>query len=227
MRIKMRPSKSWAPFVSQFRFKRHIPNGLGTLLVVAAIFLGSFTCWFTESHAAGPWKAQILDAETKKAIEGVVVVAAWFRRYTSVGGWAGGGYYDSEEVVTGSDGQFVIQSRRIFSLNPFSSIQGPQFYIYKAGYGLWRFQGQDAWPNDAYEQGELAKKAWDQFTGSGVVIELPPLKTMKERVDYVSKASASPEIPSSAIPQYRKELDREFLALGFRPGGREKEGTSR
>ena len=51
--------------------------------------------------AAGPWKGQIVDKETGKPLEGVVVLATWYKAYSTHGGWGGAGYHDSEE---GRDG---------------------------------------------------------------------------------------------------------------------------
>ncbi|MGH7768233.1 MAG: hypothetical protein ACREQP_12315, partial [Candidatus Binatia bacterium] len=53
-------------------------------------------------------------------------------------------YYDSEEVVTGPDGRFVIQPRRSFwFFPPFRPLKAPNFYIFKPGYGEWKFKGQE------------------------------------------------------------------------------------
>jgi hypothetical protein len=174
-----------------------------------------------ESQAAGPWKAQVLEAETGKPLEGVVVLAVWYRRYTSPGGWAGGGYYASEEVVTGPDGRFVIQARSTFTLLPFlTTIQGPEFLIFKPGYGQWRFQGSDNWPKDAYEYGMRSREAWRQFEGEGVVIELPPLKTRKERLDFFPPRPG--DVPDSKMPRYLEAVNQERVFLGLEPSGRGK-----
>ncbi len=66
-------------------------------------------CFPVMSESAGPWKGQVVDKETGKPLEGVVVLARWERRYTSfVGEMGGNEYYDSEEVVTDAEGRFVI-----------------------------------------------------------------------------------------------------------------------
>ena len=38
---------------------------------------------YTLSEAAGPWRAQVIDKETGKPIEGAVVFVRWEKRYTS------------------------------------------------------------------------------------------------------------------------------------------------
>ena len=168
------------------------------------------------SEAAGPWKAQVIDAETDKPLEGVVVLAAWYKAYASVGGWAGGEYYDSEEVVTGPDGRFGIQSRWTFTLNPFSTIKGPDFYIFKSGYGRWRFQGDlSSLKLDLREQEARGRKLWEQFEGEGVVIELPRLKTREERLQFLREAPSPLRVPPSRMPKYRDAINQEAVSLGL------------
>src|SRR3990170_3762971 len=81
------------------------PSGRGLLIGWSVGSLASALClltlWVGIGEAAGPWKAQIVDAETGRPLEGVVVLAVWIRYTASVGGWAGAKYYASEEVVTG------------------------------------------------------------------------------------------------------------------------------
>src|SRR5713101_664691 len=100
------------------------------------------------SRAAGPWKAQVVNAESSRPVEGVVVLAYWIKYRPSLGGWAGGEYYDAEEVETDAEGRFVIGARSTVVLDPFAKISGPIFTLFKPGYGLWRFQGAAEWPFD-------------------------------------------------------------------------------
>jgi hypothetical protein len=84
-------------------------------------------------------------------------VPAWYKAY-SRGGWGGAGYYDSEETVRDINGRFIIQSKQTWTINPFSNIKGPEFYIFKSGYGQWQFQDQDQWSKDALESEEQRKQ---------------------------------------------------------------------
>lgn len=191
---------------------------------VRFLYVVMFVAWMigplpAEVTAGGPWKAQVVDAETGKPLEGVVVLAVWYRRYTSPGGWAGGGYYDSEEVVTGPDGKFVIHAKSTWTLLPFlTTIKGPEFYIFKPGYGQWRFQGSDRWPKDLYEQQAMVEKAWEQFTGGGVIIEMPPLKTREERRKFYQGSFLGPpsDVPGNRMKQWKEAEDVERAYLGFR-----------
>ena len=53
------------------------------VIIFSALMFGGLS---GQANVAGPWKAQIVDAETGKPVEGVVVLAVWYRRYTSPGG---------------------------------------------------------------------------------------------------------------------------------------------
>ncbi len=185
------------------------------LLLISIFALGALTVP-TLGEAAGPWKGQIVDQETKKPPEGVVVLWVWYRRWTSPGGPAGGGYYDSEEVVTGPDGRFVIPARSTFTFLPFLTIiEGPYFYIFKPGYGQWRFQGADTW--EGYERSDRFQAAKAQLEADGAVMELPPLKTSKERREFLSYASPPGEVPAARMPRYLETIDGERVFVGFPP----------
>ena len=183
------------------------------LLVVVSV-LGSLGV-IEPATAAGPWKGQVVDKETGKPLEGVVVLAGWYKSYNTHGGWGGAGYYDSEEIATDINGHFTIQSKQTWTINPFSTIKGPEFYIFKSGYGQWQFQGQDRWSKDALE-GEEQRQAWRMFVGEGVTLELPRLTSRDDRLRFLSRPSA--EIPSEKMPKYLEALDRERLSLGLKPG---------
>lgn len=171
--------------------------------------------WPKPAHTAGPWKAQVVDAETGKPLEGVVVLAYWLKYTETIAGTAGGEFYDAEEVVAGLDGRFVIQARSMWTLNPFRTIKGPEFVIFKPGYGRWRFQGSGEWPRDVVERKEHVKKAWEQFETEGVLIEMPQLKTREQRLKFYDTVSWS-FVPLERTKQLREALDEERVYLGFR-----------
>src|SRR2546422_11208690 len=78
----------------------------------------------SRAEAAGPWQAQVVSAETKQPLEGVVVLAWWTRHVRSFGG-PSEEYRDSHEALTDKDGRFRIPSRWVFSLNPLMFFSGP------------------------------------------------------------------------------------------------------
>ena len=91
----------------------------------------------THAEAAGPWKAQIVDAETGQPIEGVVVVAIWKTEPAGIRMHPNREFFDVDEVVSGVDGRIVIPERTLFSWQRFTWVIGPQILMFKAGYGIW------------------------------------------------------------------------------------------
>lgn len=170
------------------------------------------------ARAAGPWKAQVVDADTGEPLEGVVVLMYWIKYTGSFAGWAGGEFYDAEEVVTGQDGRFVVPSRWVFTLNPFKKVFR-EMVIFKPGYGQWEFRDAKEWEKLPYWKESKARReeAWKQFEGEGVVMELPPLKTREERLKFYGSFGGSPPfVPLEKTKRLRKAEDTERVYLGFR-----------
>jgi len=169
------------------------------------------------ADAAGPWHGQVIDAETGKPLEGVVVLATWWKHFASVGGWSNGKLYDSEEVVTDAEGRFAIKSRWLINWFPLlSEIRGPQLYVFKPGYGKWRFQGEEEWLKlEIGERGARKEEALREFEHGTVIIELPPLKT-EERLGTID-IDPYGRIPDSKMPRFLEALDQERVLRGRPP----------
>ena len=191
----------------------HTLKCAAVLRIAISILAGAGPLGFAE--AAGPWKGQIVDAETSRPLEGVVVLAVWTKYTSSLGGAAAPRYDASEEVVTGADGRFVIQAQSPFTLNPFSKISGPEFTMFKPGYGQWRFQGSKDWPRDAYDRKAKGKEAWRQFTNEGAVIEVPTLRTREERMRFLHVVDWSPLVPWEKTKLIREAVNMERAYLGL------------
>src|SRR3989442_15125644 len=97
--------------------------------VLVLLMSGAMAAAF-EPPGEGPWRGTIVDADTKQPLEGVVVLAVWNERYGSIGGGAGGGFFDSEGRVDGPGGEMTIR-RRQTKFKPFTNIQSPPFSIFK------------------------------------------------------------------------------------------------
>lgn len=167
--------------------------------------------------AAGPWKAQVVDADTGEPLEGVVVLMYWIKYTGSFAGWAGGEFYDAEEVVTGPDGRFVVPSRWVFTLNPFKKVTRGMV-IFKPGYGRSRLRDAKEWEKLPPAEREVRyEEAAKQFEGEGVVMELPPLKTREERLKFYRTFGGShPLVPPERTTQLSEAEDTERAYLGFR-----------
>ena len=182
------------------------------LIVALAVLFGP-----PAAGAAGPWKAQVVNAETGQPLEGVVVLMYWIKYTGGPAGWAGGEFYDAEEVVTGQDGRFVVPSRWVFTLNPFKKVFR-QMVIFKPGYGQWEFRDAKEWEKlSDWESKARRGEAWKQFEGDGVVMDLPPLKTREERLKFYGSFRGSPTlVPPERTKQLDEAQDTERAYLGFR-----------
>lgn len=154
--------------------------------------------------AAGPWKAQVVDAETKQPLEGVVVLAMWTRHMRTFGG-PSQEYYDSEEVLTDREGRFTITARSFFSLNPLVFFRGPGFLIFKPGYG------HPIWP------GGMQREIWPEGNLDSIVIEMPRLRTLKERREYLGVLRGGfLATPREKMPLLERAIAEERRAVGYK-----------
>jgi len=176
----------------------------GTVLV---IFLLALTAFAPEARAGGPWRARVVDAETGQPVAGVVVLAYWTRSNPSPGGWGGTEYSASEEVVTGPDGRFRIGSRWSYMIPLITKVDGPEWRIFKPGYGRWSYGD--------IENGEKFDR------GEEITISLPPLKTRDERLAILR----GPEnitgviVPGEKKPRLLEAVNSERVALGLQKIG--------
>ena len=176
-----------------------IPRALIVLVWLGLSELGAVGA----AHAGGPWKGQIVDAETGAPLDGVIVLTYWVKFTASVGGWAGGDFVDAEEVVTGSDGRFVIPPHSTFTLLPWRKIKG-QLVILKSEYGQWAFRGGNP----------LLESIWTRLEREGEIIELPRLHTRDERLMYYRLHSGTPTyVPPERASRLREAWNAERAYL--------------
>ena len=154
----------------------------------------------------GPYRGQVIDAETKAPLAGAVVVAAWTRDriypFHSVNE-----RYAVREVLTDSEGRFLIDARDVEAHAPRRTLR-PDFTILLPGYGS--FPSFQRAPT-----GFLG----DLFEREGTTVELPRLRARKERLD--SLRAADPynlsEDPFKEIPSHTELFNQERRALGLEP----------
>jgi hypothetical protein len=154
----------------------------------------------------GPYRGQVIDADTKAPLAGAVVVVAWTRDrlypFHSVNE-----RYAVREVLVGPDGRFVMDAKDIEERAPRRTLR-PDFSIFLPGYGSFpRFQKAPT--------GFLG----DLFEREGTTVELPRLDARRERLE--SLRAADPynfsEDPFKEIPQHTEQFNRERRALGLEP----------
>jgi hypothetical protein len=164
------------------------------------------------ADAAGPWQAQVVSAETRQPLEGVVVLAWWTRHVRSFGG-PSEEYRDSQELVTGKDGRFTIESRWFFSLNPLVFFRGPFFMMFKSGYGRFGWPGYETLPKERREELGTAAKL---LLLDGIVLEMPRLGDIEQRREYVNKLQGSYlVVPIERRPLLQNAIVEERRMLGY------------
>jgi hypothetical protein len=188
-------------------------------LGLAAILGGALPA---AAEAAGPWRAQVVDAETGEPLEGVAVIGVWQRRLVGHGLvplWPTG-LVGADETVTDGQGRFTLP-RRFFAPALGTHVPEPELGLFKAGYGGWRFRDRGS-----------------SLTTPGAVIELRPLGSLDERRRYLQgvwtreeRAAlhahwAGAEAPANWIDlpyrdarRYEAAINAERAVLGLRPIG--------
>ncbi len=78
----------------------------------------------------GPYEGRVVDADTGKPIEGVVILGTWYTAQFSPAG-STHDFYDAKETVTDKKGDFSIQGR---GLKVLSNLEPMHILIFKAGY---------------------------------------------------------------------------------------------
>ena len=154
----------------------------------------------------GPYEGRVVDVETGKPIEGVVVLGVWYKETPTVAG-AVSSYYDAKEAITDKNGEFQIQG---LGLRIFSNVAPMNVLIFKAGYA---YIGMGPWESFKLDGGLLDKKV--NFEWNKAIIPLKKL-TMEERMkqgspDYPSKA------PEEKIRLILREINEDRKERGLKP----------
>ena len=148
----------------------------------------------------GPYKGRVVDAETGKPIEGVVVLGVWYKEIATAAGGVGS-YYDATETVTDKSGEFEIKGK---GLKILSNIGPMHVLIFKAGYeyiGMYPWDTLKADPRKINGEGEKA------------IIPLRRLTT-EER-----EKQGSPDYPSEAPEKIRlmlREINKDRVERGLK-----------
>jgi hypothetical protein len=191
--------------------KRYWVTGLIVLLV--AVGAG----WLLRPlPMSGPWRAQIVDAETGQPIGGVIVLAVWDKR-TFAWPHPDRQYHDSEEAVSDHDGRIVIRARVVTSRHPFARFLGPFLTVFKPGYGRWQFQGTPtASGEDFTAASRRAEADRYRFAHEGVVIVMSRVRSREERKEILDGLMPV-DVPQSRIPRIFAAYSQERVRLGLSP----------
>jgi hypothetical protein len=186
---------------SQLEIKR-----VGRIAAVAALFFPLLCSVPFLSHAARPWKGQVVDKETKKPIDGVVVLMVWYRHYSLMDQTRE--YHDSEEAVTDANGRFTISSRWYW--NWFVFPEKPDIFVFKGGYGRWEIQDYGKYTEAKYPH-PLERRA-ARLADEGAVLEFQPINSREERVEQLRLPIL---VPRERLPKLREAVNNESEKLGL------------
>lgn len=178
------------------RWRRYIPWAIIALVALVVI---SQVGWLL--YTGGPYRGQLVNAETRQPLEGAAVLFYW--RRNAYGGAGGPVKYhlDAKEVLTDEDGRFHIPWFVGISLNPLSLVLEPSAIFYLPGY---RSVLAEVDPPDG--------KAFRDPT----VIPMRKLQTRKERRDRIGGVLPS-RVPNEAMPNFIRLMNTEREALGLKP----------
>jgi hypothetical protein len=150
-------------------------------------------------RALGPWKGQVVDAETKQPLQGVTVVAGWYRHWPDFNGLPTFGYVASEQVVTDKHGKFTIKTPSLIRSDPIV-LEEPEFHFFKPGYERWRFQGEEGPLRLNVRERKLPRQeAMRQPQDKGIVIELVPRKALEEQLMFHGNPGRAAPGPSDTL----------------------------
>jgi len=154
----------------------------------------------------GPYRGQVVDAETKAPLAGAVVVVHWLRdRLYPVHMVAEN--YAVRETVTDSKGRFFLGVRDVEEDAP-PRTRRPAFLIFIPGYG-------------SYPHGHVSPTG---FTGGiferpGAIVELPRLVHQEERRKRLRSFGphSYSDKPFQDLPEFMRRINAERVAIGLEP----------
>jgi len=192
-----------------------------TLLITAIIVLGLLANneW---AQAGGGWvfywdgsyHGKVIDADTKEPIEEAVVVAVYHENCYGIVQTISG-EIGVQEVLTDVQGYFLIPTFWRFGL-PFCWFSHTKFFVFKPGHGSFPGSGLigetlPLEPSSVYFKTKIyspdnpnLKHSEDMFK-TGVIVELPKLKTAEELRRY--------PVPNPVTSEYLRSKLKEFLRL--------------
>lgn len=165
--------------------------GILAMLVVSVQCLAA--CIAPLTYSAEPINAQIVDAETKRPIEGVVIVANWQLKEGTLGGSVPAGQLMVMETVTDKEGKFTFPA-----WGPKTTWKGhlvnedPQLLIFKSGYRYRRLLNAYSSSREARLK-EIRRSDWN-----GKQIELELLQAMSVQSQYENLLDFSKEVDNFA-----------------------------
>ena len=146
-------------------------------------------------HHYDPYYGKVIDEETKKPLEGVVILANYYTWMHASPGGPAVYFLDAQEVVTDKNGEFRVPSLNAFAFRPLSTFNTyPGFTIFKPRYKCYR----KGLLEDEYE-----------------TVELRELKTKEDRLNYTGCYPES--VPYNKMKKLIEQYNIERIELGLQP----------
>lgn len=161
------------------------------------------------------FSGKVIDTETKKPIEGAVVVAVYNKSTIGLGAGTISSIISVQEALTDKDGMFHIPSYTTL-IQPFSWEIGTAFIIFKPGYvSISGLNLEECLSGGMFKESELPWLYNQQlkYKISSGVVELPKLKTREER-NKASMIGVS-GYRSKDLPLLYKAINEEDRYLGI------------
>jgi hypothetical protein len=154
----------------------------------------------------GPYRGQVVDAETKAPLVGAVVVVHWLRDRVFPFHMVAENYA-VRETVTDAEGHFLVDARDVEAGAPHRT-RRPAFLIFQPGYG--KFPG-----------GQVSPKGFTGgiFERDRMVVELPRLADREERRKQVQSFGphSYSQDPFRDLPELMRRINAERIAIGLEP----------
>lgn len=183
-------------------------------LCLVLVMAGTLAAWAQDTETwdryldrpRGPYRGQVVDAETKAPLVGAVVVALWWRNrvypFHSVAE-----HYAVRETVTDTEGRFFLEVKDVEEGAPRRTYH-PEFLIFQPGYG-------------SYPRKHVAPTGLTvgKFEGLGTVVELPRLVDREERWKHLwlFGPHSYSDKPSRDLPELMRRINIERIAVGLEP----------
>jgi hypothetical protein len=201
---------------------KHLIASIIFITIIVFFTVSAFAGWLIFHKSA--FRARVIDAETKEPIEGAVVVVVYEKHvYGPAGGYSS--VVKVKEALTDKKGEFFFPSYTT-GIHPFSREYYTEFIIYKPGYGNFpnfqvsppTFVDWDKFFSEDYGTKKVVRKRSKSATVTFGVVELPRLRTWKER--RKANPSSISDIPKSKWPLLNEMIEKEDKWLRHNKGWR-------
>ena len=150
------------------------------------MFLASAGCR-TGPAQWGPFRGQIVDAETGAPIPGAHVMVMWERDNPNPVHWTQS-FYDAQEAVSDADGRFEIpRQRRFFTV----LVSAPRFDAFAPGY--------------VAESSEVAPRGGQPYV-DGTILNMRHLETREEQCKH-EPFGIGARFPKNEVPLFSAAID--------------------